>query len=88
MGVRAEVEETVGRGGKSADRETVERDEGSDDWIEVGIEMAGQVGRDEEGGIVFLGEMLREGVLDCGALRRRLVVNRRWHWRLFVDVSG
>lgn len=92
MGVRAEVEKSgdgdgVGKG--DGEKEGDERgDNGDDDWIEVGIEMGRQVGRDEEAGVVFLGEMLREGLVGDGGLRGRLVINRRWHWRLFVDVSG
>ncbi|MCJ1465333.1 hypothetical protein MMC07_003951 [Pseudocyphellaria aurata] len=73
-----------GRGGASGD----------DSCVEVAVEMAGQSqqqqqqqrsGGDEESG-VFLEQMLREGLLADGALTARLVLGRRWHWRLFIDI--
>lgn len=70
---------------------------GDDAWVEVTVEMAGLSlqlqqqqqrggGGDEEGGLVFLEQMLREGLLADGTLTARLALGRRWHWRLLVDV--
>lgn len=70
---------------------------GDDAWVEVTVEMAGLSlqqqqpqqrggGGDDEGGLVFLEQMLREGLLADGTLTARLALGRRWHWRLLVDV--
>lgn len=56
--------------------------EGDDGWVEVAIEQ-----REEEAEGVFLAEMLREAVLADGNLTGRLAISRKWHWRLFIDVS-
>ena len=87
VGVRAEVEKTILKTGLQLDedREAKEGYGGDDGWVEVGIEVSGQQGKDEEG---FWGEMLREGLLGDGKLRERLVINRGWHWRLFIDVGS
>lgn len=96
VGVRAEVERTVvnGGGGVAGDgwKEDGDREmSGDDSWVEVAVEMAGQSqqrsgGGDEEGEVVFLEQMLREGLLADGTLTARLALGRRWHWRLYVDV--
>ncbi|MCJ1270570.1 hypothetical protein MMC22_010467 [Lobaria immixta] len=70
---------------------------GDDAWVEVTVEMAGLSlqqqqqqqrggGGDDEGGLVFLEQMLREGLLADGTLTARLALGRRWHWRLLVDI--
>lgn len=89
MGVRAEVEESASSrrqlGGEVGEGDNEEVEKGSDSWVEVAIELR----EDEaEGGGrgIFLAEMLREGLLADGELSARLVIGRRWHWRLFVDV--
>ena len=58
--------------------------EGDDRWIEVTVDMPGQ--RDDDATVVFLAQMIHEGLVADGALRRRLVINARWHWRLYIDV--
>jgi hypothetical protein len=57
---------------------------GRDAWIEVQIEMAGY--RDDDALPVFLGAMLRESLLATEGLKDRLYINRRFHWRLYIDV--
>lgn len=57
---------------------------GEDSWIEVSIDVPGQ--RDDDAMVVFLAQMIDEGLVADGGLRSRLVINRRWHWRLYVDV--
>ena len=59
---------------------------GKDQWVEVAIEMPGY--RDDEALAVFLGAMLRESLVATDVLRNRLYINRRFHWRLYVDVSA
>ena len=101
MGVKAEVEKTdsllrnVGfhRGsdveleGVRAEVEGDRREErdGEDRWIEVTVDIPGQ--REDDAMVVFLAQMLQEGLVADGRLRNRLVINSRWHWRLFVDVQ-
>lgn len=58
---------------------------GRDTWVEVQIEMQGH--RDDDALPVFLGAMLRESLLATDALKDRLYINRRFHWRLYIDAS-
>lgn len=60
---------------------------GQDSWIEVSVDMPG-FGRDDDGIVVFLGQMLQEGLVADGGLRDRLWIGWGWHWRVYVDVSG
>ena len=57
---------------------------GEDKWIEVTVDMPGQ--RDDDAMVVFLAQMIHEGLVADGGLRNRLVINARWHWRLYIDV--
>lgn len=59
---------------------------GEDRWIEVTVDMPGQ--RDDDAMVVFLAQMIHEGLVADGALRNRLVINPRWHWRLYIDVRS
>jgi hypothetical protein len=59
---------------------------GRDAWVEVQIEMAGY--RDDDALPVFLGAMLRESLLATEGLKDRLYINRRFHWRLYIDVRS
>lgn len=85
--------EERGSGGEDAEMGGVEGDggsgrgkgvEGEDRWIEVTVDMPGQ--RDDDAMVVFLAQMIHEGLVADGGLRNRLVLNARWHWRLYVDV--
>lgn len=57
---------------------------GEDKWVEVTVDMPGQ--RDDDAMVVFLAQMIHEGLVADGGLRNRLVINARWHWRLYIDV--
>lgn len=46
--------------------------------------MPGQ--RDDDAMVVFLGEMIHEGLVADHFLQSRLVINDRWHWRIYIDV--
>lgn len=61
-----------------------EGNKGRDAWVEVQIEMPGY--RDDDALPVFLGAMLRESLLATETLKNRLYINRRFHWRLYIDV--
>jgi len=70
---------------------------GQGSWVQISIEIPGF--RDDDALPVFLSEMLRESLVGSaasggegdkgmvGGLKGRLVINRRWHWRLYIDVS-
>lgn len=71
-------------GGVSGENPGGKQDPGEDKWIEVTVDMPGQ--RDDDAIVVFLAQMIREGLVADGGLRNRLVINARWHWRLYIDV--
>lgn len=58
---------------------------GEDSWLEVSIEIPGM--RDDDSTPVFLSAMLTEALLADGELKDRLWINRRFHWRLYIDVG-
>lgn len=98
VGVKGEVERTGGVGKQIGIREDdmemggIEGEEGTggaggeDWWVEVTVDMLGQ--RDDDAMVVFLAQMIHEGLVADGILRARLVINRRWHWRLYIDVRS
>lgn len=63
------------------------RGKGQDSWIEVTIDMPG-FGRDDDGVVVFLAQMLQEGLVADGGLRDRLWIGWGWHWKIYVDVCA
>ncbi|KAE9980910.1 hypothetical protein BLS_008100 [Venturia inaequalis] len=90
VGVKAEVEKSVARPGlldeedSSDDEETEEgKGEGEDSWTEISIEVPGF--RDDDALHVFLAAMLTEALLADGKLKDRLYINRRFHWKLYID---
>lgn len=73
---------------------------GQGSWVQMSIEIPGF--RDDDALPVFLSEMMRESLVGSsakkgsdgedddimeGGLKGRLVINKRWHWRLYIDVS-
>ena len=74
---------------------------GHGSWVQMSIEIPGF--RDDDALPVFLSEMMRESLVGsvadgngngngnaahmAGGLKGRLVINKRWHWRLYIDVS-
>lgn len=89
VGVKAEIEKSGGAmsldGGGAGQEE--QREKGSrGDWIELAVEIPGT--RDDDASTVFLGEMLREALLADGEFAKKLYINSRFHWRLYLDVSA
>ncbi|KAM0801466.1 ribosomal protein S5 domain 2-type protein [Usnea florida] len=98
VGVKAEIEklqavgndrwyDNMGEGPSGGDEEMGDGGEegiGEDKWIEVVVDVPGQ--RDDDTMVVFLAQMIHEGLVADGGLRNRLVINRRWHWRLYIDI--
>lgn len=58
---------------------------GENDWLELSVEIPGY--RDDDSGTVFLATMLSEALLADGELTKKLWINRRFHWKLYLDVS-
>ncbi|KAI8936212.1 hypothetical protein NX059_006640 [Plenodomus lindquistii] len=92
VGVKAEVETspqrpTLGaqadvRMGNGHDDES--KGKGQNSWLEMSVQVPGF--RDEDALPVFLSSMLTESLLASGALKDRLYINRRFHWKLYVDI--
>lgn len=83
VGVKAEIEKTAGAAAELS--ESSEKPRARGEWLEMAVEIPGQ--RDDEASTVFLGEMLREALLADGEFAKKLLINRRFHWRLYLDVS-
>ncbi|KAL2116730.1 hypothetical protein VTJ04DRAFT_8898 [Mycothermus thermophilus] len=57
---------------------------GESSWVEVTVEIPGV--RDDDSGTVFLAAVLTEALLADGELVGRLWINRRFHWKVYVDI--
>lgn len=104
VGVKAEVEKSRSRRGVAGEdvgedldvdiamveaddsEESSSKGQGEHSWLEIAIEIPGM--RDDDALPVFLSAMLKEALLADGELKDRLWINRRYHWRLYVDVCG
>ncbi|KAH6604921.1 hypothetical protein Trco_006628 [Trichoderma cornu-damae] len=97
VGVKAEIEKTADPLGGEHYQEYVrsasgvgggdgedDRREARGEWLEVTVEIPSL--RDDDAGTVFLAELLREALLADGEFAKRLWINRRFHWRLYLDV--
>ena len=101
VGVKAEVEKSQWRPGASSEGvyeaendDDVEVDDGRESrrqkgmgessWVEMSIEVPGY--RDDDALPVFLSAMLTEALVADGKLKDRLYINRRFHWKLYIDV--
>lgn len=83
-------------GGKSESEGLVEEEEeegeadmgkalGSNDWVDISVEIPGY--RDDDSNTVFLSSMLSEALLADGEFTKKLCINRRFHWKVYIDVS-
>ena len=57
---------------------------GLNEWVELTVEIPGF--RDDDPMPVFLAAMLSEALLADAQFARRLYINRRFHWKLYLDV--
>ncbi|KAK2607416.1 hypothetical protein N8I77_006088 [Diaporthe amygdali] len=58
--------------------------DGQSSWIEIAVEIPGA--RDDDASTIYLAEMLSEALLADGQFARRLYLNRRFHWKLYLDI--
>jgi exosome complex component RRP42 len=103
VGIKAEVEKSrliyqqnVGEldlsgGGVDDDEDGDEdsrggKERGLNEWVELSVEIPGF--RDDDSMPVFLSAMLSEAILADGEFTKRLWINRRFHWKLYLDVSS
>jgi exosome complex component RRP42 len=94
VGVKAEVERSRLRPALGPPADVDMRDDDDDDdsaagkgqnaWLEMSVEVPGF--REDDALPVFLASMLKESLLASGELKDRLYINRRFHWKLYVDV--
>ncbi|KAI0593735.1 ribosomal protein S5 domain 2-type protein [Biscogniauxia sp. FL1348] len=89
VGVKADVEKTPRRTRTQTSPEDEDGDEVGDvetdnDWVETTVEIPGL--RDDDSKTVFLAAMLSEALLADGELTRKLWINRRFHWKLYLDI--
>ncbi|GME24928.1 putative 3 exoribonuclease family protein [Neofusicoccum parvum] len=95
VGAKAEVEKSVWRPGQHnvelADVDMADdaaaddgRGMGENAWVEMSVEIPGY--RDDDPLPIFLAAMLTEALLADGQLRDRLFINRRFHWKLYIDI--
>lgn len=68
--------------------EDEEKDErtGENGWLELTVDIPGF--RDDDSMPVFLSAMLSEALLADREFTKRLWINRRFHWKLYIDVSA
>ena len=96
VGIKAEVERSrtiwqegvdlAGNGGENDDIAASEGSEkGLNEWVEFSVEVPGF--RDDDSMPVFLSAMLSEALLADGEFTKRLWINRRFHWKLYLDVN-
>ena len=100
VGIKAEVERTkgsgvgLGDGGGEEEAEDVamkggekteESGGGRQEWVVLSLDISGT--RDDDAALAFLAEMLREALVAGNVLPDKLVINGRWHWKLYVDVG-
>ncbi|KAI1471071.1 ribosomal protein S5 domain 2-type protein [Daldinia caldariorum] len=57
---------------------------GENDWVEITVEIPGY--RDDDSSTVFLATMLSEALLADGEFTKKLWINRRFHWKLYIDI--
>ncbi|KAI6393353.1 hypothetical protein MCOR23_007990 [Pyricularia oryzae] len=57
---------------------------GRSEWVELSVEIPGL--RDDDANTIFLSEMLSEALLADGEFAKKLWINSRFHWKLFLDI--
>ncbi|PBP20434.1 3' exoribonuclease family protein [Diplocarpon rosae] len=92
VGIKAEVERSrpsynLVEGADEDEDENGEEDGvrgGLNEWVEIGVEIPGF--RDDDSMPVFLAALLSEALLADGEFTRKLWINERFHWKLYLDI--
>ncbi|KAL5346075.1 Exosome complex component rrp42 [Pseudogymnoascus australis] len=93
VGVKAEVERTAAQPGAAEGFVDVDEEDeegrggkrgGDNKWVELSIEIPGF--RDDDAMPVVLCSILAEALLADGTFTPRLWINRRFHWKLYIDI--
>ncbi|TDZ66006.1 Exosome complex component RRP42 [Colletotrichum trifolii] len=91
VGVKAEIEKTPKPFGTEDDTEDEKKASetggdarGRNEWIEMTVEIPGS--RDDDAATVFLARMLSEALLADGEFSKKLQINSRFHWKLYLDI--
>ncbi|KXJ97156.1 ribosomal protein S5 domain 2-type protein [Microdochium bolleyi] len=90
VGVKAEVERTPRRHVYTNSEDDDVNDasryvpKGQNEWLEITVEIPGH--RDDDSSTIFLSTMLSEALLADGELTKKLWINRRFHWKLYLDI--
>jgi exosome complex component RRP42 len=58
--------------------------QGQPEWVEMAIDIPGC--RDDDALPILLSNLLMEALLVGGEVQKRLWINRRFHWKLYIDV--
>jgi len=90
VGVKAEVEKSRpsyqhAEEGDREERSEEDEERGLNEWVELTVEIPGF--RDDDSMPVFLAAMMSEALLADGEFTKRLWINRRFHWKLYLDVG-
>ena len=85
VGVKAEIEKTDQTSPEGAADEDKSEPAARNDWLEITVEIPGF--RDDDATTVFLASMLSEALVSDGEFAKKLIINRRFHWKLFLDVG-
>jgi exosome complex component RRP42 len=94
VGVKAEVEKSTEKytgthsipAPSGHDDDDTQQDDrhGDNKWLELSIEIPGM--RDDDPMPVFLVSVLTEALLADGDFTKRLYINHRFHWKLYIDI--
>jgi exosome complex component RRP42 len=94
VGVKAEVEKTASQpfrqhGDDSAmalDSMTTGRTSGDPSWVSLNIDLPTL--RDDDPTLIFLAEIIHGSLVSSSSssLPNALVINKYWHWKLYIDV--
>ncbi|PSR82247.1 ribosomal protein S5 domain 2-type protein [Coniella lustricola] len=77
-------DDDVDTGGEDGGKAQQDKREGESTWLEIAVEIPGA--RDDDASTVYLAEMLSEALLADGEFVKRLWINRRFHWKLYLDI--
>ncbi|KAL2891214.1 Exosome complex component RRP42 [Ceratocystis lukuohia] len=95
VGIKAEIERTRNMGqfeaeasqsGEQQDRDGADISDvrACSEWVEISIEIPGY--RDDESSTIFLASMLSEALVADGSFVKKLAINGRFHWKLYLDI--